>query len=38
LKGVFIHEIPGEHSSIFAPPNDEYFAGILQENLNNYHN
>jgi amino acid adenylation domain-containing protein len=29
--GVMIHEIPGEHSRIFAPPNDKYFARILEE-------
>jgi len=32
--GVFIHEIPGEHSNTFAPPNDKYFANVLQEHLN----
>jgi amino acid adenylation domain-containing protein len=32
--GVIIHDIPGEHSSIFAPPNDRYFAHILQQHLN----
>jgi thioesterase domain-containing protein len=32
--GVFIYEIPGEHSSIFAPPNDTYFAEVLQRHLN----
>ena len=26
LKGVNVHEIPGEHNTIFAPPNDEKFA------------
>jgi thioesterase domain-containing protein/acyl carrier protein len=34
LGGVVIHDIPGEHSSIFAPPNDNYFARILQQHLN----
>ena len=33
LGGVVIHEIPGEHSSTFAPPNDKYFASILQKSL-----
>lgn len=33
LKGVSIHEIPGEHNNIFAPPNDKDFAHILQECL-----
>ncbi|MCX6245241.1 MAG: amino acid adenylation domain-containing protein [Bacteroidetes bacterium] len=32
--GVTIHEIPGEHSSTFAPPNDKFFATVLQKNLN----
>jgi thioesterase domain-containing protein len=32
--GVIIHEIPGEHSSTFAPPNDKYFANVLQKSLN----
>ena len=30
LKGVQVHDIPGEHNYIFAPPNDEEFAAILQ--------
>ncbi len=33
LGGVQIHEIPGEHSTIFAPPNDRYFAKVLEECL-----
>jgi thioesterase domain-containing protein len=33
LGGVIIHEIPGEHSSTFAPPNDKHFASILQKSL-----
>lgn len=33
LKGINIHEIPGEHNYIFAPPNDKEFAEILQECL-----
>jgi amino acid adenylation domain-containing protein len=32
--GVVVHEIPGEHSNTFAPPNDKYFADILQQTLN----
>jgi len=32
--GVRIHEIPGEHSNTFAPPNDKYFASVLQKHLN----
>jgi amino acid adenylation domain-containing protein len=33
LKGVNVHEIPGEHNTIFAPPNDEEFAHVLQQCL-----
>jgi len=33
LKGIRIHEIPGEHNYIFAPPNDKEFAEILQRCL-----
>ena len=33
LKGIRIHEIPGEHNYIFAPPNDKEFAEILQNCL-----
>jgi len=33
LGGAVIHEIPGEHSVIFAPPNDKYFSSILQQSL-----
>jgi len=32
-KGVIPHIIPGEHSSMFAPPNDSFFAQILEERL-----
>ncbi|MGI4806439.1 MAG: non-ribosomal peptide synthetase, partial [Janthinobacterium lividum] len=34
LKGVQIHNIPGDHNYIFAPPNDKEFAQVLQECLN----
>lgn len=34
LKGVNIHKIPGEHNTIFKPPNDKEFARILQQCLN----
>jgi amino acid adenylation domain-containing protein len=34
LKGVNVHDIPGEHNKIFAPPNDKVFAQILQDCLN----
>nr|WP_067062342.1 amino acid adenylation domain-containing protein [Mucilaginibacter sp. L294] len=33
LKGVNVHDIPGEHNTIFAPPNDKQFAKVLQECL-----
>ncbi|MCR8556138.1 amino acid adenylation domain-containing protein [Mucilaginibacter sp. BJC16-A38] len=33
LKGVNVHDIPGEHNTIFAPPNDKEFAVVLQECL-----
>lgn len=35
LKGVEIHEIPGEHSYIFSPPYDKKSARILQQILDN---
>jgi amino acid adenylation domain-containing protein len=33
LGGLQVHVIPGEHSRIFAPPNDRYFAAVLEESL-----
>ncbi|MEB0262276.1 MULTISPECIES: hypothetical protein [unclassified Mucilaginibacter] len=30
LKGVNIHNVPGEHNTIFKEPNDKGFAHILQ--------
>ncbi|TSD66543.1 amino acid adenylation domain-containing protein [Inquilinus sp. KBS0705] len=33
LKGVHVHDIPGEHNTIFAPPNDKQFAEVLQKCL-----
>jgi amino acid adenylation domain-containing protein len=33
LKGVNVHDIPGEHNTIFAPPNDKQFAKVLQNCL-----
>ena len=33
LGGVIIHDIPGEHSTTFAPPNDRHFSSILQKSL-----
>lgn len=35
VEEVVIHEIPGEHSRIFAPPNDRQFAEVLQKCLDN---
>lgn len=34
LKGVNIHNVPGEHNTLFKEPNDKEFARILQECLN----
>jgi amino acid adenylation domain-containing protein len=33
LKGVTIHDIPGEHNTIFKAPNDKIFAEVLQKCL-----
>lgn len=33
LKGVKVHHVPGEHSTIFWPPFDVGFARILQKRL-----
>jgi thioesterase domain-containing protein/acyl carrier protein len=33
LKGVHIHNIPGEHNTIFKDPNDKLFAEVLQKCL-----
>ncbi|TWI96354.1 amino acid adenylation domain-containing protein [Mucilaginibacter frigoritolerans] len=33
LKGVNIHNIPGEHNTIFKAPNDKLFAEVLQKCL-----
>lgn len=33
LKGITIHEMPGEHSYMFAPPHDQEFATVLQARL-----
>ncbi|MDP2888443.1 MAG: hypothetical protein Q8P34_05670, partial [Bacteroidota bacterium] len=32
-KGVVVHTLPDEHSRIFAPPNDQYFAEVLDRRL-----
>jgi thioesterase domain-containing protein/acyl carrier protein len=34
LKGIKIHLVPGEHSTLFWPPNDVQFAHTLQQRLN----
>lgn len=33
LNGITIHDIPGDHDSIFTPPNDRVFAQLLQQCL-----
>lgn len=33
LKGIKIHEVPGDHMNLFTPPNDKEFARILQNVL-----
>jgi len=33
LKGVIVHTLPSDHSHIFAPPNDKYFAEVLDQRL-----
>jgi hypothetical protein len=38
LGGVVVHEVPGEHSNTFAPPNDKSFADLLQKSLNESRN
>ncbi|MCX6245242.1 MAG: amino acid adenylation domain-containing protein [Bacteroidetes bacterium] len=38
LGGVVVHEVPGEHSNTFAPPNDKIFANLLQASLNEIEN
>eukprot|EP01037_Dinobryon_pediforme_P012436 gene12436-12523_t len=35
LKGVRVHELPGEHNTIFKAPNDKIFAEVLQKCLDN---
>jgi amino acid adenylation domain-containing protein len=37
LKGVTIHNIPGDHLDIVAPPNDKILARMLQEILDKKH-
>ncbi|RYZ34579.1 MAG: non-ribosomal peptide synthetase, partial [Sphingobacteriales bacterium] len=33
LKGIRIHDVPGDHMNLFTPPNDKEFARILQNVL-----
>ena len=37
LKGVQIHNIPGDHLDIVAPPNDKVLARVLQTILDERH-
>jgi thioesterase domain-containing protein len=37
LKGVQIHNIPGDHLDIVAPPNDKVLARMLQPILDERH-
>lgn len=32
-KGVNVHKVPGDHASLFNPPNDKEFARVLQNLL-----
>ena len=32
-QGVMVHEMPGEHRFMFAPPHDQQFAAVLQARL-----
>lgn len=35
LKGINIHEVPGDHANLFYPPHDIEVARVLQKVLNN---
>ena len=35
LNGVNVHRVPGDHATLFEPPNDQQFARILQTVLDN---
>lgn len=35
LKGVRVHEVPGDHKMMMLPPNDKVFAQVLQQALDN---
>lgn len=37
-NGVVIENVPGEHSELFAPPNDAFFAKLLTDRLNEIEN
>ena len=37
LDGVTVHDIPGNHLDILAPPNDKVLARLLQDILNKNH-
>ena len=37
LKGVNIHNVPGNHLSIVDPPNDKVLAGMIQDILDERH-
>ena len=34
LKGVNVHDVPGDHKTMLQPPNDKEFARVLQNRLN----
>ncbi|GAB3641454.1 amino acid adenylation domain-containing protein [Spirosoma arcticum] len=34
LKGINVHEVPGDHANLFYPPNDKDVARVLQNVLN----
>ena len=35
LKGISVYTVPGEHETMFTPPNNKKFAETLQGILNN---
>ncbi|MDQ6815256.1 MAG: amino acid adenylation domain-containing protein [Bacteroidota bacterium] len=37
LQGVRVHEVPGDHKTMLAAPNDKVFASVLQQALDNCH-
>ncbi|GAB3899451.1 non-ribosomal peptide synthetase [Spirosoma agri] len=36
LKGVRVHDVPGDHEMMLLPPNDKVFAHVLQKALDNH--